>query len=224
MTRTRVLAAAAVAALAVPGAAQAAGVRATVRAETATKTVLDGAQPYGAARAYLDTDGTPHALAPNTVLGQLVTATSAVGADVGIGFDAQFGGFVGSIGGAAAPASGFWQLFVDNVSSTTGAETTTIRKGQEVVWVLDPDFNTPGPTFLDVDLLSQRGRRYTFRVTLAGGAKPVPAKGATLSLNGEKVKVPASGRVAARIEKGTDWTARAALAGSIRSETLSGSA
>jgi len=230
MTRTRVLTAATVALLAAPVAAQAAGPRATVRAETAAKTVLAGDVKVGAARAYLDVDGTPHALQPNTVLGQLVTGAAAAGADLEIGFNAQFGGFVSSIGGVAPanPQTGSWSLFVDNALAMTGAETATIKNGHEIVWILDPDFNEPGPTFLDLDPVKASAVpgtfRLTFGVTLAAGDRPVPAKGATVLVNGKKHTTNARGRVTVEVRQGTAWTARATLKGSIRSEILRGTA
>jgi hypothetical protein len=230
MTRTRVLAAVTAALLAAPVAAQAAGPRATVRAMTATQTVLPGDQAVGAARAYLDGDGVAHALSPNTVLGQLVAGAALEGADLGIGFNPQFGGFVNAIGGIAPanPDVGSWSLFIDNALAATGAETATIKKGQEVVWILDPDFTTPGPTFLDLDPVRAAAVPgtfwFTFAVTLAGGEKPVPAKGATVILNGRPHKVNARGRVTIEVRQGADWTARATLKGSIRSETLRGTA
>jgi hypothetical protein len=225
MTRTRVLAALGAALLAAPAAAQAAGPRATVRAETVSKTVLPGDIAVGSARAYLDGDGTAHALAANTAMGQLVTAAGVEGADLGIGFNAQFGGFVDSIGGLRA-ANGFWALYVDNRSSSLGAETATIKNGQEVVWILDPDFNTAGPTFLDLDpvkaSLIPGTARLTFRVTLAGDDAPKPAKGATLTFNGKKHTVGANGRVTVELGEDVAWSARATLKGSIRSEVLRG--
>lgn len=228
MTRTRVLAAVTAALLAAPVAAQAAGPRATVRAMTVTQTVLPGDHEVGSTRSYLDGAGVAHALVPNTVLGQLVAGAALEGAELGIGYNAQFGGFVDSIGGVTAPAKGFWALYVDNASSSLGAESATIGDGQEVVWVLDPDFEVAGPTFLDLDPVRASAvpgtSRYTFGVTLAGGEKPVAAKGATVIVNGKRYTANARGRVTVELRSGTAWTARATLKGSIRSDTLRGTA
>ena len=194
---------------------------------TVTQTVLPGDHAVGSTRSYLDGDGVAHALAPNTVLGQLVAGAALEGAELGIGFNAQFGGFVDSIGGLRA-ANGFWALYVDNATSPLGAESATIKDGQEVVWILDPDFNTPGPTFLDLDPVKASGvpgvSFYTFGVTKAGGDGPVAAKGATVIVNGKRYTANARGRVTVELRSGTAWTARATLKGSIRSDVLRGTA
>jgi hypothetical protein len=223
MTRTRVLVAAAVALLAIPTAAQAANGRAGLRVVTEKKTLVgdDGAL-VGATRSYLDSAGTARALPENTALGQLVAGTAAAGISVGIDYNEQFAqGFLSSIGGQpAAGGNAFWGFYVDNTLAQVGAEQQILHKGQEVVWVLDPDFNKPGPFYLDLDVVPSGHHRITFKVTRAGGAKPVPAKGATLIINGERFPVPASGRLA--VDAQGDWTARATLKGAIRSELLSG--
>ncbi len=225
MTRTRVLVAAAVALFAIPTAAQAANVRAGLRVVTEKQTLVgdDGAR-VGATRSYLDSAGTPRALAENTGLGQLVAGTAAAGLSVGIDYNEQFAqGFLSRIGGQPAPGgNAFWGFYVDNVLAQVGAEQHILKKGQEIVWVLDPDFNTKGPYFLDLDAIPSGRGRITFRVTRAGGDRPVPAKGATLIINGERFPVPASGRLAVDAEG--DWTARATLKGTIRSEQLTGTA
>ena len=225
MTRTRVLVAAAVALLAIPAAAQAANVRAGLRVVTEQKTLVgnDGAL-VGATRSYLDSAGTPRALPENTALGQLVAGTAAAGLSVGIDYNEQFAqGFLSSIGGQpAAGGNAFWAFYVDNAAAQVGAEAVILKKGQEIVWMLDPDFNTKGPYFLDLDAIPSGRHHVTFRVTRAGGDKPVPAKGAILTINGERFPVPASGRLAVDAEG--DWTARATLKGTIRSEQLTGTA
>jgi hypothetical protein len=86
--------------------------------------------------------------------------------------------------------------------------------------VLDPDFNRPGPFFLDLDVVARSRGSVTFRVTRAGGEGPTAARGATLHVNGERVRVPASGRV--KVKARGAWTARATLARTIASETLRG--
>ena len=225
MTRTRVLVAAAVALLAIPAAAQAANVRAGLRVVTEQKTLVgnDGAL-VGATRSYLDSAGTARALPENTALGQLVAGTAAAGLSVGIDYNEQFAqGFLSSIGGQpAAGGNAFWAYYVDNAAAQVGAEALILKKGQEIVWVLDPDFTAKGPYFLDLDAIPSGRHHVTFRVTRAGGDKPVPAKGAILTINGERFTVPANGRLA--VDATGDWTARATLKGTIRSEQLSGTA
>lgn len=222
MTPTRLLAVAATVLLAAPAAADAAGIRASLRVETSQRTLVgpDGAR-VGATRSYLDTDGTAHALPANTALGQLVAGTGAAGVDLGVSFNAQFGGFVAAIGGQDAGTNGFWAFYVDNVASSTGAETTFLARKPEYVWVLDSDFNKPGPFFLDLDVASRGPHSVTFRVTRAGGKRPAAARGATLTINGQRIAIPASGRLT--IEAHGTWTARASLAGTISSEILAGS-
>lgn len=220
MARIRVATAvAAVAALVVAGPADA-GARARLRVIEPGGIALGSTNPrVGAARAYLDAAGTPHALPADTALGQLVSATGWWGVGLGVPFNDQFGGFVQSIAGRQAGASGFWAFYVDGRAAAAGAETTTIADGQEVVWILDQDFNAPGPFFLDLDVVARRGRSITFRVTRAGGEQPEPAVGASIRVNRRVYRTGAKGTVRVTVPR-QSWLARATLAGSAPSELV----
>lgn len=194
----------------------------SLRAETPARTVIPAADVCSSL-AYLDTAGVPRALAPRTALGQLVAGASSLGVGAGISFNDQFGGFVGSIGGATPGPDGFWELLVNNASSQTGASTRILDPIQEVVWLLDPDVNTPGPFVLDLDIVGARGRALALRVQRTDGTTTTPAAGARVALNGTVVKANAKGLATVRIERGTNFSARAVLAGSVRSEIVSGS-
>jgi hypothetical protein len=225
MSRRWLPAAVAALALACAPVAASAATRATLRVVTPSRTVL-GAHPplVGATRSYLDDAGTPHALKPNTVMGQLVAGTAFFGLPLDISFNAQLGGFVSAIGGIPGGTKGFWELFVNNRSSTLGAEAATFKAGDEVVWMLDPDFSAPGPFYLDLNVVRRRGGRVTFGVVKAGGAQPVAAIRATIRVNGRILLTGANGRVTLRLRRGRPFHARATMHGAIRSQIVGGRA
>jgi hypothetical protein len=193
--------------------------RATLRVTTGDRELV-GPAPVksGSALAYTDDTGTPHKLPANTVLGQLIAVAAVRGLPVGVHVS-SFGGFVTAIGGVAPdPNKGFWELFVNDAPSQVGADQALIHHGDRIVWLLDPDFTTPGPAFLDLTL----ARRYRTHVrlhvvrvdekggTTAAGAK-VRAAGRTLTAN-------AAGNVTVRTRG--RFTARATLEGAIASQVL----
>jgi hypothetical protein len=193
----------------------------SLRAESPARTVIPVADVCSSV-AYLDSTGTPRALAPKTALGQLVAGAGSRGLGLGISFDPQLGGFVSSIGGVAPGPTGFWQLIVDNRSSQTGASTTILSPRQEVVWLLDPDFNAPGPFVLDLDVVRARGGVLALKVVRTDGTKVTPGRGARVSVNGAVLIANANGRATVRLKRGTEFTARATLAGSVRSQVRAG--
>lgn len=222
MARSRVplVALALASALVAPAAAPAAApVRAGFRVISGGGPSLGAESPLvGAARAYLDADGAPHALPADTAMGQLVAAGGAWGFGVRV---KQFGdaGFVDAIAGRAGGASGFWALYVNGVASQVGASDVTLHRGDEIVWLRDPDFNVPGPTFLDADAFRTSGG-YRVLVRRAGIGRPVPAAGATLVVRGRVVRADARGVARIAVAPGTAVRVRAHLAGSFPSEIL----
>ena len=70
------------------------------------------------------------------------------------------------------------ELLVDNRASQTGASTTILKPSQEVVWVLDPNFNKPRPFVLDMNVVRASNGVLAVRVVRTDGAKIPPAKGA----------------------------------------------
>jgi hypothetical protein len=193
----------------------------SLRAETPARTVIPVADVCSS-RAYLDSTDTPRALAPRTALGQLVAGASSRGLGLGISFDPQLGGFVTSIGGVAPGATGFWQLIVDNRSAQTGASTTILAARREVVWLLDPNFNAPGPFVLDLDVVRARGGVLALKAVRTDGTTITPARGARVRVNGTVLIANANGRATVRLGRGTAFTARATLTGSVRSQLRTG--
>jgi hypothetical protein len=193
----------------------------SLRVESPAGTIIP-AEDVCSTRAYLDDTGTARTLVPKTALGQLVAGAGSLGYGLGISFDAQFGGFVSSIGGVAPGPNGFWELIVDNKSSQTGASTTILGPRQEVVWLLDPNFNTPGPFLLDMDVVRASGGVLAVKVVRSDGTKVSPARGARVHVNGDTVIANASGRARVRLKRGTEFTAVATLAGSVRSQVQTG--
>lgn len=166
---------------------------ARLRAITADGTNVLSVEGAGATRAYLDNAGTPRALDPDTVLGLTVTAAATSDQPLDIGYQPSLGAFVNAIAGVAAPPTGFWALYVDNAVAQVGGEKATFGRGSEIVWMLDPDFNTPGPAYLDLDVVRQRGRRIVFRVTRVdeSGTKPALRAKVRVDLGTIVIKTPA---------------------------------
>ena len=159
---------------------------------------------------------------PKTVLGQLVAGAGSLGYPVGITFDAQFGGFVSSIGGVAPGPNGFWELLVNNRASQTGASTTILKPSQDVVWVLDPNFNKPGPFVLDMDVVRASNGVLAVKVVRTDGTKITPAKGARVHVNNRTVIANANGRARITLKPNAQFSAVATLPGSIQSQVQNG--
>ncbi len=193
----------------------------SLRVEAPAGTIIP-AEDVCSARAYLDTTGTARALVPKTVLGQLVAGAGSLGYSVGIAFDAQFGGFVSSIGGVAPGPNGTWSLIVDNKLSQTGASTTILTPSQEVVWLLDPNFNKPGPFVLDMDVVRASGGVLAVKVVRTDGTKITPAKGARVHVNNVTVIANANGRARVRLKRNAEYSAVATLPGSVQSQVQAG--
>jgi hypothetical protein len=216
MKPTRLCIAALAALLAGAPAAQAA--RATVRVMTAQREIIGPAPELsGAATAYVDDTGTAQKLPPDTVMGQLFAVAAVHDLAVSVHVGSQ-GGYVNSIGGVVPGMNGFWELFVNDVSSATGADATTIHNGDSVVWVLDPDYTQPGPAFLDLKLVSRRHGRARLHVIRADEKGQAAAVGASVHVRGKWYPVDAGGNVT--IKAHGSWNARARLAGAISSERL----
>ncbi len=202
--------------IAVPAASAA---RATVRVMTATADLI-GPVPElsGAARSYVDDTGTVQVLPADTVMGQLVAVAAVHDLAVGVHVS-SFGGYVTGIGGVTPdPTAGFWELFVNDAAATAGADQTTIHRGDEVVWVLDPDFTRPGPSFLDLNLVTRRRRRAVLHVTRVDETGAVPGAGAHLRVAGRRYVADARGNIVIRVAG--RFRTRAWLAGSISSQRI----
>jgi hypothetical protein len=225
MSRTRLpvptVAAIAAALLAAPAAA--ADTRASIRVATPERTLLE-APLVGAARSYRTVGGGTLPLPQDTALGQLVAATAFFGLPLGITQNPSLGAFVSTIGGRSGGTSGYWAFFVNNRLSSVGAGGYTLRRNDEVVWILDPDFAKPGPNFLDLDLVRVRRTEITFRVTrvaaTATGYRAGPAVGASVQVNSQVFAVGRRGVVRVALRGRGAYVARATQRGTIASETL----
>jgi hypothetical protein len=218
-----VLSAAAGTALAVPAAS--ADVRAQIRVATPSGTLFQ-APLVGAARSYRADGGGTYALPRDTALGQLVAAGAFFARPALIHQDPSLGAFVSAVGGVRPGPKGFWAFFVNDRLAGVGAGAYRLHRGDEVTWILDPDYTKPGPDFLDLDVVAQGPLRARFRVTRVAargsGYVRVPAAGARLVVGGQTFRVPASGVVRATFIRHGAWTATAATRGAIGSETLVG--
>ena len=193
----------------------------SLRVEAPAGTVIP-AEDVCSTRAYLDDTGTAHALVPKTALGQLVAGAESLGFPLGITFNAQFGGFVSSIGGVAPGPTGTWSLIVNNRLSQTGASTRILKPSQEVVWLLDPNFNKPGPFVLDMDVVRASGGVLAVKVVRTDGTKITQARGARVNVNGETVVANANGRARVRLKPNARYSAVATLRGTVQSQVQSG--
>lgn len=187
-----------------PAAASAAQISPTVRVEGRTANVLPttpvAIEKSGTATLIVRDTSDPDTITVPTrsATAHLATATSGFG--LRLGFDLfDFGGpssFVTQIGGDKAPTdfSASWRLKVNRKATSTGADATTLRASDSVLWSYGASFTSPeldlrttkrhvtrGSTFqarveaYDNDGVSTRGARATVR--FAGTAKVANASG-----------------------------------------------
>lgn len=89
----------------------------------------------------------------STALGAVIDGASYGDDDLNplsISDGSDFGLGVCGIGGEVAPSSGFWFLKHDREASFTGGESTKVKRGDQVTWYLDPDFNDAPPLELEL--------------------------------------------------------------------------
>ena len=136
-------------------------------------------------------------VAGRTALGQLANA-GAFDRDVrrlGITDAFAFGLGICRIGSAVAPSTGYWYLKVNHEASLTGADQTTVRAGDEILWYLIEDFNDPVPDELGLraPAVADPGEPFEVEVTAYGddGGKS-PAAGAIVT--GADAPTDAQGR------------------------------
>ncbi|MCL4287791.1 MAG: hypothetical protein KJ006_09100 [Thermoleophilia bacterium] len=154
-----------------------------------------------------------------SALGQLATAG---GADrrvrrLGITDAFDFGLGICRIGPAVAPSTGYWYLKVNHAASFTGADQTTVRRGDEILWYLVEDFNDPVPDELDLraPAAAEAGEPFTVEVTAYdddGDASPA----AGVEVTGADAPTDASGRATVTVGARTR-TLRASGAAAITS-------
>lgn len=121
-----------------------------------------------------------------TALAQLADAgTSARGVrPLSISDHFDFGLALCGIGRAKSPQTGFWYLKVDHVASQVGGDQTKVQKGDDVLWYLVEDFNTPTPDelVLKAPVARKAGAEFNVRVvSYDGDGRPTPASGVAVS-------------------------------------------
>jgi hypothetical protein len=131
----------------------------------------------------------------------------------------DFGLGICRIGGAVAPMSGYWYLKVNHEASFSGAEQTTVHRGDEVLWHLIEDFNDPIPDELELRAPSRArpGAPFGVHVTAyADDGDASPAVGARVT--GADTPTDVHGRTTVTVE-GRSANLRATRAGAIASDT-----
>lgn len=156
-----------------------------------------------------------------SALAQLANA-AAVDRDlspIGITDYFDFGLGICRIGKAVAPMSGYWYLKVDHRASFAGADQTTVRRGDEILWYLISDYEDPIPDELELKApaRAEPGVPFAVRVTsYADGGDASPAAGATVT--GAAAPTDAQGRTTVTLDaRAADL--RATRPGSIPSDT-----
>jgi hypothetical protein len=166
--------------------------------------------------------------AGNTVLGALERATDG-------GWDGSFDSglgdfFVSSIRGEAPAGAAFWSLWVNHRASSTGACSTTVQDGDEVLFFVDRcegstpanNFTCQNPPVLPLELRVpervRHGRAFTARVvSYAASGRASRVAGARVRSPGHSVVSGADGTVRLRAPmRGAALVVRATKAGLVR--------
>lgn len=108
----------------------------------------------------------------------------------------DFGLALCGIGRAESPQTGFWYLKVNHVAAQVGGDQTPVRRGDEVLWFLIEDFNTPTPDelALSAPVAAEAGGELTVKVSsYDGDGKRTPAAG--VSVEGADESTNAQGKV-----------------------------
>ncbi len=119
----------------------------------------------------------------------------------------DFGLGVCGIGEAIAPQTGFWYLKQDHAATTTGGDQTKVKRFDEVLWYLDPDFADAPPAELELVQPSRVQFGDPFQVTVfehADDGTRSPAAG--VSVTGAAQPTTADGTTEATIPEGDTET------------------
>lgn len=158
----------------------------------------------------------------STALGQLAHAgaTDLQVRRLGITDAFDFGLGICRIGPAVAPSTGYWYLKVNHEASFTGADLTTVRRGDEVLWYLIEDFNDPVPDelALQAPAVVEPGDPFAVEVTsYDDDGDASPAAGVTVT--GAAAPTDAQGRAMVTVSSRTR-VLRATRTGSITSNAV----
>lgn len=184
---------------------------ATLRVVSGKRTLLSVTQVnVGSARSYLDMRGRSHRLRARTALGQLVAANAFFNTWLRVAYMSGLGAYVTTIAGVPAPTGGYWALFVNGDMAMVGADSLIVGRDDSVMWIADDDYKSAnGPWAYVLTAAQNADGTTTLTGRKVGGATAVPAKGATLIINGSpQGALDARGRVTLALHDA--WTARLA--------------
>jgi hypothetical protein len=117
----------------------------------------------------------------------------------------DFGLGVCGIGDAVASQSGFWYLKQDHVGTATGGDQTKVKRSDEIVWYLDPDFSDPPAPELELKAppRAQPGQSFEALVLeYADDGNAGPAAG--VDVTGASAPTASDGTTQVTIEEGND--------------------
>jgi hypothetical protein len=184
--------------LALAFASAALAARVQVRVEGRTQTIWGAAQPR------LDAANALEALDVASTAGEFHYALAV----------SSFGRYVSQIGKYPAAGSGGWVFKVNGVSPPVGADQVQLRDGDVVLWYWAEFGPTGGPATLDLKRLP--ANCYLVERRDDAGARR-PAAGATLAVDGRRVRTNARGRGCVGKHTGL---VRATLPGTVRSNAV----
>ena len=197
MTR-RSLAVLGVLVLALALASTALAARVQVRVEGKTQTIWGATQPQ------LDVAHALEALDAASIAGEFHYALTR----------SSFGQYVSQIGKYPAAGSGGWVFKVNGASPPVGADQVQLRDGDVVLWYWAEFGPAGGPPTLDLKRLP--ANCYLVERRSDSGARS-PAAGATLAVDGRRVRTNARGRGCVGRHTGL---VRATLPGAVRSNAV----
>jgi Domain of unknown function (DUF4430) len=183
-------------ALALAAAAFAATVK--VRVEGRTQTIFGAAQPN------VQADNALSALEAASVTGEFYYLVTA----------ADFGNYVSQIGRYPAAGNAGWAFKVNGVSPPVGADQVQVRDGDTVLWYWAEFGPSGGPRTLDLRRLP--ANCYLVSTVDDQGVRRAAA-GATLTVDGRRVRTTANGRGCVGRHTGL---VKATLAGAVRSNAV----
>jgi hypothetical protein len=190
----------------------------TVRAEGLKKTLVPRTEVTTTTKRVAHEGST---CAGNTVLDALQRATR--GRWDG-SYDAHFRDFlIGDILGETPAQPDYWTIWVNHRSSSTGACSTPVHDGDEVLFYVchgakPPDFACPSPLDLRLPQRVRHGRAFTVRVvSYAADGSASRVAGATVRAGGRSVVTAGDGTARVRApERGGALSVRATKTGLVR--------
>ncbi len=179
-------------------AAAALGATVTVRVEGKTQSI------FGSAPVQIEATNALQALDAASTLGEFYYQLTHL----------SFGDYVSQIGKYPAAASSGWVFKVNGVSPPVGADQVVLNDGDTVLWYYATFGDTGGPPTLD--LKAAGGNCYTL-ASLDDAGKRVGLTGASLHVDGRRVKVSSNGRACVGRHTGV---VRAFAVGAVRSNAV----